>query len=218
MSSSRLTQLLSSSIPLYTRIFRLSYFLLPASPSALSTLKACLHSDPDSKPCLSLHRFGKALDKGFTKLEALESSEDWRGIISLLTGSGKDKDLFKRFEDAMKENTTRDLLLGGNSRNLKDVPLPDATHTSPRRETLLRALCKSYIQINQPRRAAEWCEKLLAMEGMSEDVDGLIGRAENHLLKEEWEEAVRVLEQAFEATGRGNRDVRPHARPGALLT
>ncbi|KAH8827032.1 hypothetical protein DL96DRAFT_1228128 [Flagelloscypha sp. PMI_526] len=206
----RLTQLMPGSVPLYTRVFRLAFFLLPPSPSALSTLKACLHSDPDSKPCLSLHRLAKNLEKGFVKLEVLQNAEDWRGIISLLTASGKDKQLMTRYEDAMRENTTPEFLVGDAVTKLKNAPLPDSFKISPRRETLLRALCKAYVQINQPRRAAEWCEQLMSMEGMENDIDGLVGRGEQHILKEEYEEAVRVFESAFEASGRGNRDV--HSR------
>jgi DnaJ family protein C protein 3 len=45
------------------------------------------------------------------------------------------------------------------------------------------------------------------MPGMEEDEDGLVGRGESLLLKEEWEEAVRVLDKAFDASGRSSRDV-----------
>jgi len=52
-----------------------------------------------------------------------------------------------------------------------------------------------------------WCEELLTLHGCEEDVDGLVGRGEALLGKEEWEEAVKVLEKAFEAGGRSDRDV-----------
>jgi hypothetical protein len=45
------------------------------------------------------------------------------------------------------------------------------------------------------------------MDGRENNEAGLVGKAEGLLLKEEWEEAVRVMEQAFEAGGRSNRDV-----------
>jgi DnaJ family protein C protein 3 len=46
------------------------------------------------------------------------------------------------------------------------------------------------------------------MEGADDDQDGLVGKAEALLLKEDWEEAVRLLEKAFSASGRSNGDVR----------
>jgi DnaJ family protein C protein 3 len=52
-----------------------------------------------------------------------------------------------------------------------------------------------------------WCEELLGMRGCENDVEGLVGRAEGLMKKEEWPEAVRVLEKAFEESGRSRRDV-----------
>jgi DnaJ family protein C protein 3 len=48
----------------------------------------------------------KSLDKGFTKLEELLNREDWRAVVKLLmtTGSGKNGDLWRRWEEAMLEN------------------------------------------------------------------------------------------------------------------
>ena len=106
---SRLSHLLPPSTQLLAHI--LSYFLLQASPASMNSLKQCLHYDPDSKICLSLHRMVKSLDKGFTKLEELLEKEDWRAIVKLLTtpGSGKNNgDLWRRWEEAMLENVGHD--------------------------------------------------------------------------------------------------------------
>ncbi|KAK0448228.1 hypothetical protein EV421DRAFT_1786383 [Armillaria borealis] len=206
----RLTHLLPPSTSLQTRIFRLDYFFLPSSPAGINALKQCLHYDPDSKTCLSLHRIAKGLDKGIAKLDELLSNEDWRGIITLLTGSGKTNDLMKRFDDAMNVNTAREQLLPSPSSS-KDmpIPLPNPTKFSPRRQTLVRSLCKAYVKSNS-RKADQWCEQLLTMDGCSDDVDGLLGRGEALLRSEEWEDAVRAFERAFEASGRSDRDI--HSR------
>jgi hypothetical protein len=52
-----------------------------------------------------------------------------------------------------------------------------------------------------------WREELLTLEGCKEDIDGLVGRGQALLEKEEWEDAVRALEKAFEIGGRGDREV-----------
>jgi DnaJ family protein C protein 3 len=52
-----------------------------------------------------------------------------------------------------------------------------------------------------------WCEELLTLEGCKEDIDGLVGRGQALLGKEEWEDAVRALEKAFENGGRSDREV-----------
>ena len=48
---------------------------------------------------------------------------------------------------------------------------------------------------------------LLTVEGCEEDIDGLVGCGQALLEKEEWEDDVRALEEAFESSGRGNREV-----------
>jgi len=226
----------SASMELQVRIWRLSYFLLPptsqgddgsSSASALAPLKSCLHFDPDSKICLPLHRLAKALEKSFAKLEEALQKEDWRGAVNLLTdsGKGKEKDLWGRYEQAMIEHTAREHLLGkdahatSSKRSEPEIPLPDPIIHSPRRQILLRALCKSYTAIGTTsalRNANQWCSMLLTMDGCSEDADAFVGRAEYLLSNEDdlesdgegpWDEAVRLLEKAFESSGRSNRDI-----------
>ena len=48
---------------------------------------------------------------------------------------------------------------------------------------------------------------LLTVEGCEEDIDGLVGRGQALLEKEEWEDDVRAFEEAFESSGHGNREV-----------
>ena len=53
----------------------------------------------------------------------------------------------------------------------------------------------------------KWCDTLLSMPGAENDEYALTGQGEVFLLKEEWEEAVRSFEKAFEASGRSSHDV-----------
>ncbi|OBZ65503.1 DnaJ subfamily C member 3 [Grifola frondosa] len=206
----RLTHLTTPSTTLLMKIFRLSYFLFPytsfsqSQSPALSTLKQCLHYDPDSSQCLPAHRLVKAFDKSFKNLDKLLEAEDWRGIVKLLAGSSEgDGDGFvAKFDAALDAHVTRAALDIPSF-----VPLPNARHTSPRRAVLLRALCNAHVKLGDARRGERWCEALLEMEGLQDDADGLIGRAEALMIKEEWEEAVRVLERAFEASGRSSREI-----------
>ncbi|KAL0948841.1 hypothetical protein HGRIS_008963 [Hohenbuehelia grisea] len=200
----RLNHLSAPTTTSFMRVFRLAYFFLPASPSAMSTLKQCLHRDPDSKPCLTAHRQVKAFDRAFAKLEQLLTAEDWKGVTTLLTGSGKNNDLAKRFDDAMYANTSREQLLEKSSAS---VPLPDPRKSSPRRKEIISALCRSYVKLGNIRSGETWCEQLLKMDGAEDDADGLIGRGEALMKKEEYEEAVRVFDKAFEASGRSSHDI-----------
>ncbi|KAF9254126.1 hypothetical protein L218DRAFT_886995, partial [Marasmius fiardii PR-910] len=212
----------------HVRVFRLSYFFLPAPEegvAALNPLKQCLHFDPDNKVCLSLHRQAKAFEKSFVKLNDLLGKEDWRGAIGILTesGKGKEKELLKRFDEAMEANTLREQLLTPPSKKHakqgkeQEIPLPNPMKSSPRRQTLIRSLCRAYTNLasassgsTYQNKANVYCSELLGMDDCADDVDGLLGKAQFLTTSDEdsdAEEAVRLLEKAFEASGRSSRDI-----------
>jgi len=140
-----------------------------------------------------------------------------------MTASGKNNNLLANFEDALRENTKAEYILYSPSESAKkEIPLPDGFKRSPIRRTLVRSLCKAYTNIadgsktdlDARRNMGKWCEELLTLEECQEDVDGLIGRAEFLLTVsgggddgKAWEEAARLLEKAFEATGRSDRKI-----------
>ncbi|KAK1218322.1 hypothetical protein PQX77_018993 [Marasmius sp. AFHP31] len=211
----------------HVQVYRLSYFFLPAPEegvAALNPLKQCLHFDPDNKTCLSLHRQAKAFERSYNKLNDLLAKEDWRGAVGVLTesGKGKEKELLKKFDEAMEANTLRELLLAPPEKRSKlgkdqEIPLPDPRFSSPRRQTLIRALCRAYTNLasassgsTYQNKANTYCSELLKMTDCEDDIDGLVGKAQFLLASDddtEAEEAVRLLEKAFEASGRSDRDV-----------
>ncbi|KAI0786545.1 hypothetical protein C8Q75DRAFT_799705 [Abortiporus biennis] len=202
----RLAHLTSPTTSLFMKTFRLAYFLLPHSAStssAMAALKQCLHYDPDSKECLPAHRLVKSFDKTFKKLEKALNDEKWQEIIDLLTPTSDPNTGFAaKFEEALKTHVTPQ-----NVAFNPKLPLRPPMRTSPKRELILRALCKAYVHQKAFEKGSQWCEELLAMDGLENDVDGLIGRGEAALKNEEWEEAVRIFEKAFESSGRSNREV-----------
>ena len=171
----------------------------------MGVLKQCLHYDPDSPKCLKMHRLVKAFDKSFKSLDKSLQSEDWRGVMKLLLGSDADgaDGLSAKFDAALEEHITRE-----NLELHPQIQLPDGKRSSPRRAVILKALCRAYIKTNQAKKGEQWCSALVEMDGRENDADGVIGLAEALFSKEEWEEAVRVLERAFEASGRQDREVR----------
>jgi len=175
----------------------------------------------------------KSFDKSFVQLDELLGKEDWRGIVKLLidTSAGKTGNLWKRYEEALLDNVgqQRDILPlvpphlleqvtsspTPTSKSKQTIHLPLATKVSPQRQVLVKSLCKSYIRLadavkssaEYKKQMGKWCEELLTLDGRKDDLDGLVGRAEVLISKEEFEEAVRVLEKAFESSGRSDRDV-----------
>ncbi|KAG8732814.1 hypothetical protein FRC10_000600 [Ceratobasidium sp. 414] len=191
----RLTHLMAPHSHTFVRISNLTYFLLAPTPQALGTVKQCLHFDPDSKPCRNAHRTYRRLDKDQSKLERLVDAQDWHALAKLIVGSGKTGGLAEAFDAALEEGT-------------KYLHLP--TSVIPKKQSLRRqriywAACKAYTALELPAKADIWCTEVLTMD--SEDVDALEGKAAGLMIKEEWEEAVRTLEKAFELSGRRSRGV-----------
>ena len=79
--------------------------------------------------------------------------------------------------------------------------------TSEKRREVVRAMCVAYTRLEQVKRAEWWCEELLGFRDNAEGVDELVGCGEVLMAEEEWEEAVRTLEKAFEASERSSQDV-----------
>lgn len=192
----RLTHLGTPSTSLLLRISTLSYFLSPTSSQGFTTLKQCLHFDPDSKPCKAAHRLLKALDKQFIQLE--KAGDDTRQIIRIVTQDGSG--LAAKFDQAMSDFLKR-----------LETPLPTSivpNNSSPRRREIWRAACKAFIKNNEIRKSEKWCSEVLRMD--KDDVDGLVGAGEIALKNEDWEEAVQLFDRAFQNTGRADHDI--HAR------
>ena len=180
------------------RIFRLTYFLLPvtSTDTAMNNLKQCLHYDPDSKECFAARRLVKNFGKTFDSLQNLLNNEDWKGVINLLEKGG----FASKYDQALDAETTHEVL------GLPSwLALTHPRKSSPRREMILRGLCKSYVRIGQPKKGEEWCQALGQRVGGHEDADALLGLGEVLLADEEYEEAVRVMEKAWDACGRNDR-------------
>ena len=162
----------------------------------MNILKQCLHYDPDSKECFAARRLVKNFGKTFDKLGDLFSSEDWKGVISLLEKGG----FADKFDQALDAETAQEVL------GLPPwIALTPPRRSSPRREMILRGLCKAYVHIGQPKKGGVWCQSLAQRQGGEEDADALLGQGEALLADEQYEEAVRVMEKAWDACGRKDR-------------
>jgi DnaJ family protein C protein 3 len=134
----------------------------------------------------------------FVKLETLESASDWMGMTRVvIPGKGKGVNLAAKLDELLEAAAS-------------ESSLPPRISASPqlhstRRRIPYRAACKAYIKLNDPRKAKQWCEEVLRMDG--DDVDGLVGMGEMRLVEEEWEDAVRLFSSAFEKTGNSSGEV-----------
>ena len=169
---------------------------MTSTDSAMNNLKQCLHYDPDSKECFAARRLVKNFGKTFQNLENLLNNEDWKSVINLLEKGG----FANKFDQALDAETTHEVL--GLPPWLSLVP---PRKSSPRKETILRSLCKAYVHVGQPKKGETWCQLLGQRQGGEEDADALLGQGEALLAKEEYEDAVRVMERAWDACGRKDK-------------
>ncbi|THH19868.1 hypothetical protein EW146_g1369 [Bondarzewia mesenterica] len=92
-----------------------------------------------------------------------------------------------------------------------NIPITPLCLVNPRHQDVMHALCCSYLQLSQARVGEWWCDELLRITDMDRDIDGLLGKGEALLTREQWEEAVLMFEHAWDVNGGGNREV--HERP-----
>lgn len=203
---------LSPSPFLLRRLAVLSYFLVsePGSSShdaGLQHLKACLHSDPDNKACAKLHRKVKALEKSLKKARNFYNSQSYRAVLSALKG-GKvgGPTVVDEIKEVLQQATE---VQPGD-----DEPLLPATYTRDPVQAsgilleLHTMYCKSYTELNDLAKAMPFCDLVLARD--PDNVEATIARAELALREERYEEAVRDLTKAFDASGRTDRAI--HAK------
>ncbi|KAF9567667.1 hypothetical protein CPC08DRAFT_814161 [Agrocybe pediades] len=161
----------------------------------------CLHYDPDFNSCLSSTQGGPA---GSCKLlltkDDMKNGDLWqRWEDALIEQSGDEKELLPLIPPTLVQASmlvqASSTTTAKKSKKTAQTHLSLASKMSPQGQKLVR---------NQREK---WCDELLTLDGCKEDVDGLVGRGETLLVKEEFEEAVRTSERAFEGSGRSDRDI-----------
>ncbi|CCF49626.1 hypothetical protein NDA11_003508 [Ustilago hordei] len=200
---------LSPSPFLLRRLAVLSYFLIsePGSQSrdaGLQHLKACLHSDPDNKSCAKMHRKVKSLEKSLKKARNFYNSQSYRAVLSALKGG---KVGGPTVVDEIKEviKAAADLQPGDEEPLIPSTYKGDPVQDSNLLHELYTMYCKSYTELNDMDKAMPYCELVLAKE--PDNVEAVLARAELALQQEKYEEAVRDLNKAFDASGRTDRNI-----------
>lgn len=197
---------------LLRRLAVLSYFLVSEPGSAtrdvgLQHLKACLHSDPDNKACAKMHRKIKALEKALKKARNFYGSQSYRAVLSALKGG---KVGGPTVVDDIKEilQQASEVQPGDDEALLPPTYKGDPVQDSGILLELHTMYCKAYTELNDMDKAMPFCQLVLARD--PDNVEATLARAELALQQEQYEEAVRDLSKAFEASGRTDRAI--HAK------
>lgn len=170
---------------------------------SLQSIKKCLASDPDSKPCRKAFKALKALEKELAKLRNYADAGSWNQAAVALAGSSNSEGLIKTVETLI-ESYQVPLPTSPDSPSPL-LPTPNLSHTSPLLTNLLSLLCKAYVSLNNTKKMATACEAIL--ERNPNDQSGLIYKGEQFLIEEKWNEAVQAFNTAFDQSGRSSQDV-----------
>lgn len=174
------------------RLAHVAYFIL-GSPAATNHVKQCLHYDPESKRCKKVHRLLRSLEKETAKLRNFAEGGASRPAIKILDGPDG---LLARF-DAALDAAIADGIIHPNLR---------AKEKSELRSTLYGLACKSAVAANDmTKRGTKWCDEAYALD--EQNLDAAMMRGEKAIKEEKFEEAVRILEAAFEKSGRSSQEI-----------
>lgn len=187
---SRAVSMNPSSAPLLLKLSLINYLILQTDTQiALTPIKQCLHFDPDSKICKGWFRSLKPFEKDLTKARNFIEGGRWASAANLLDPRGKEGLIAEA--QGLIEKYKEDLPVSEKESKLITM--------------LMGWACKAHLKNGSTRLAVGVCDSVLLRD--PENVDGLICKGEQLIKKEDWEEAVKVLSDAFEKTGRRDADV-----------
>lgn len=151
----------------------------------------------------------KSLEKDLSKTRNYIEASTWRLALKILdpkpTPDGKEESLIKRVKALLDEYSRDPSAASGkdSSDGLKfDLPSEKASQLLT---TLYAWTCKAYTNLPSTRLAKPFCTELLARD--PEHVDGILGMAEASLKDENYDEAVRLFNKAFENSGQSDRAI-----------
>ncbi|KAM0285514.1 hypothetical protein ACHAQH_001464 [Verticillium albo-atrum] len=169
-----------------------TFYSLDDLNNGMAQTRKCLHSDPDSKPCKKLLKQQKVIEKILTKVaKAFEKNQPMTGV-KMLIDNGEDAGLITSIKSQVEE-FKQDGIIPTNA--------PSALYMR-----VVELACEGYYEMNS-KKTKQYCEDALAQNEQS--FFGLLYRARDQMEKEEFEDAVRTLEEAKNVKPEKQNVVRP---------
>lgn len=168
----------------HLQISSMLFYGLVDMDRGLSQVKKCLHSDPDSKACKSLHREMKSVIKNVDKLHSLTSKKQYASAAKLLVGSSTEEDPGLLAE--VKQN-----IASGREAGYIHTKAEAGLYTY-----LLNGVCECYVSMKSHKKAAPYCKEALERDQFS--LYGLLHQAHNQLEAENYDAAIATLNTAKE--------------------
>lgn len=189
MMSSRVSYLNPSDKDLLLELSALNFFSLYEADKALSQVKQCLHSDPEDRACKKQFRLIKSIEKEIQK--AIANKEQQRYATALNGLVGTTKGIVNEIEAPYLKLVN----------DLKVSNLPKKLHLK-----IYSLACELSAVQKEIEKAEKWCSVTLELD--ENNTQALKQLGEMKLNANDFEDAVRYLERAFDSTGKQDHQIR----------
>ncbi|KAF2177395.1 DnaJ-domain-containing protein [Zopfia rhizophila CBS 207.26] len=160
----------------------MAFYSLGETDKGLKHIAQCLQSDPDSKACMKLRKREKALDKQLKKARQLFEKRQFVGATKLLVPYGEDPGLLKEVKDDFKTYAEEGHIYKNS---------PEGLYSD-----LIDMTCEAYMEMNNMKKATPHCSEAVKLKPTS--LHGLLNQAQRELDADDFEAAIRTLDNAKE--------------------
>ncbi|KAI9659252.1 MAG: hypothetical protein M1829_006592 [Trizodia sp. TS-e1964] len=170
----------------HLQISAMLFYTVGDTERALTQIRKCLHSDPDSKACSKMFRREKALNKAYTKMKEHKAKGQFHSLAKILVGNGADDlGLISDIRSDIKEYKEAGIIHKNSPDDLLSL--------------LFDATCEAYIMGQKYKQAIPHCAEALKLNPNS--LYGAMSVGQQQIVAEQFEEAIKTLKKALEVHG-----------------
>ncbi|KAK5113491.1 hypothetical protein LTR62_003360 [Meristemomyces frigidus] len=164
----------------HLQVAGMTFYALGEVEKGITAVSKCLHNDPDNKACAKLRKSQKAIERTLKKFDQLFEKRQFASAAKLLVPQPEDPGLLKEVKDDI-----------ANFREAGYIhpKAPDGLYTD-----LIERTCETYTEMNNPKKAAEYCDAALLSNPTS--LPALMNKAHRLLESEDYDQALSTLQLA----------------------
>ncbi|KAL9548726.1 hypothetical protein MBANPS3_005543 [Mucor bainieri] len=187
----RVAHLNPSDKNLLLELATINFFSLYEADRALTQVKQCIHYDPEDRQCKGLFRFIKRIEKEIKKSEEAQQGQRYAIALNGLIGTGTKPGIVNDIDEPF----------ASLEQDLQAHALPKRLHLK-----IYSMACELSAKQKDTAKAEKWCRSTLELDDQNKEA--LMHLGEMKLNANDFEGAVRDLEQAFEASGQQDNQIR----------
>lgn len=190
VTPSRVAHLNPSDKNLLLELATINFFSLYEADRALTQVKQCIHYDPEDRQCKGLFRFIKRIEKEIKKSEQAQQGQRYAIALNGLIGTGTKPGIVNDIDEPW----------ASLEQDLQAPTLPKRLHLK-----VYSMACELSAKQKDTAKAEKWCRSTLELDDQNKEA--LMHLGEMKLNANDFEGAVRDLEQAFEASGQQDSQI-----------